>query len=99
MSPDIKRDLETKITAHPLAAIAIALAAGAVVGLAGGRSKNDAARTKRTIGSVIVGGVSAIVMGMIRSIVVEHLSGAAKSWLGPENMASRDPSIESFLEH
>jgi hypothetical protein len=96
---DIQRELEAKITAHPLAAIAIALAAGAVVGMAGGHSTRDNGPDKRTIRGMLLGGVSAIVMGMIRSAVVEHLSGAAKTWLGPENVASRDPSVESFLQH
>lgn len=96
---DIQRELEAKITANPLAALAIALAAGAVVGLAGGRSSKDRASDKRTIRGMLLGSVSAIVMGVIRNAVVEHLSGAAKSWLGPENVASRDRSVESFLEH
>ena len=102
MSSDIKRDLEAKITAHPLAAIAIAFAAGAITGLAGGRATREAAPTKRTIRSLLLGSVSAIVMGMIRSAVIEHLSGAAKSWLDPEGAASRGRSpdpLESFLEH
>ena len=96
---DIQRELEAKITAHPLAAIAIALAAGAIVGMAGSRSTKDHAPDKRTIRGMLLGGVSAIVMGVIRSAVVEHLSGAAKTWLGPDNVASRDPSVEPFLQH
>ena len=99
---DIQRDLEAKITANPLAAIAIALAAGAIVGLAGARSTKDHAPNKRSIRGMLFGGVSAIVMGMIRSAVVEHLSGAAKTWLGPDSVAPRDPSpdpVASFLEH
>lgn len=99
MSRDIKHDLEAKIMAHPLAAIAIAFAAGAIAGIAGGRATREAAPAKRTIRSVLLGGVSAIVMGMIRSAVIEHLSGAAKSWLDPEDVASRDRAVESFVEH
>lgn len=91
-------ELRHTIMAHPLAAIAIAFAAGAITGLAG-RATREAAPTKRTIRSVLLGSVSAIVMGMIRSAVIEHLSGAAKSWLDPEDSASRDRSVESFLEH
>jgi len=98
MSPDFKRDLESKITAYPLAAVAIALAAGALVGLGARRSKS-APPSKRTVSSLLLAGVSAIVTSMVRSAVLEQLSGAAKSWLGPEDAASRDRSVESFLEH
>lgn len=102
MSPDIKRELETRISAHPLAAVAIALCAGAIVALA--RRTRDAAPTKRTISSAIVGGISALAMGVVKDALLGQLSGAAKSWLDPEGAMSaqpgarRDPS-SSFLEH
>ncbi|MBA3454610.1 MAG: hypothetical protein H0T42_16085, partial [Deltaproteobacteria bacterium] len=82
MSPDIKRELEAKISAYPLAAVAIALLAGAVVAL--GRRSRDAATTKRTVSSVLIGGISALAMGVVKDALLGQLSGAAKSWLDPE---------------
>ncbi len=102
MSPAIKRELETRIEAHPLAAVVIALLAGAIVALA--RSTPDAAPRKRTIGSTIVGGISALAMGIVKDALLGQLSGAAKSWLDPEGAMSAPPGgshdpAESFLEH
>jgi hypothetical protein len=102
MTPDIKRELETRIEAHPLAAVAIALVAGAIVALA--RGERGHAPRKRTIGSAIIGGISALAMGVVKDALLGQLSGAAKSWLDPEGAMSaaggarRDPA-ESFLEH
>lgn len=102
MSPDIKRELEARIKAHPLAAVAIALVAGAIVALA--RSTRDTAPRKRTVSSVVIGGISALAMGVVKDALLGQLSGAAKSWLDPEGAMSAAPgaprdTAESFLEH
>jgi hypothetical protein len=102
MTPDIKRELEARISAHPLAAVAIALCAGAVVALAR-RNTRDAA-PRRTIGSAIIGGISALAMGVVKDALLGQLSGAAKSWLDLEGTMSAAPCArreptESFLEH
>lgn len=101
MSPEIKRELETRISAHPLAAVAIALCAGAFVALA---RRSSVPAPRRSLGGVIIGGISALAMGVVKDAVFGQLTGAAKSWLDPEGAmsasegASRD-SAESFLEH
>ena len=102
MSPDIKRELEKRIEAHPLAAVAIALFAGAIVAVA--RGSRDAAPRKRTISSAIIGGISALAMGVVKDALLGQLSGAAKSWLDPDGAVSAAPEArrdgtESFLEH
>jgi len=98
---DLQRELEEKIKAHPMIAVAIALGAGALIALAGGRSSSKATVDKKSVSSALIGGLGALAMGMIRTAVIEHLSEAAKGWLDPdrERVASRDRSVESFLEH
>jgi len=102
MSPDIKRELEARISAHPLAAVAIALCAGAIVALA--RRPRTVAAQKRTISNAILGGISALAMGVVKDALLGQLSGAAKSWLDPEGAISGQPgarrdSTESVLRH
>ncbi len=102
MSPDIKRELEARIEAHPLAAVALALFAGAIVALA--RGTRESAPRKRTIGSAIVGGLSALAMGVVKDALLGQLTGAAKSWLDPDGAMSAAPGVprdpaDSFLEH
>jgi hypothetical protein len=96
---DLQRDLEEKIRAHPVMAIAIAVGAGALIALAKGSSRRDAPAAKRTASGLVIGGLGSIAMGMIRSAVLEHLSEAAKGWLDPEHTESADPPTASFLEH
>lgn len=98
---DLQRDLEDKIKAHPMIAVALAMGAGAVIAFARGSSRRTAAPAKRTVRGMIFGGLSTIAIGMIRTAVLEHLSEAARGWLDPdrESTASRDRSVESFLEH
>jgi len=97
---DLQRDLEDKIKAHPIIAVAIALGAGALIALVKG-SSSKAAPAKKSASSVVIGGLGAIAMGMIRTAVIEHLSVAAKGWLemDRERPASPERSVESFLEH
>jgi hypothetical protein len=99
-SDHISHELEAKIAEHPLIAIAVAFAAGAVLSMA--RRATAAPAVKRSMGSLIVGGLGTLAMGFIKNAVLEQVSGAAKQWLDPEhpeNAASRDQSVESFLEH
>ena len=97
MNTNIGRALEAKIAAHPLTAIAIAFAAGAVVALA--NRANDAAPARRTLGGALAGSLGALAMGVLRTAVLEQVSDAAKSWFDSEDAASRDRSVEPFLEH
>jgi len=97
MNTNISRALEAKIAAHPLIAIAVAFAAGAMVALA--KRANDAAPTRRTIRGAIAGSLGALAMSVLRTAVLEQVSDAAKSWFGSGDAASRAPSVEAFLEH
>lgn len=97
-----KFDVEAQIGAHPLPAIGIAFAIGAVVALAGGRK--HAPDAKRGLRGAVMAGVGALAMRMIKEIAFSQLAGAAKTWMDggtteSERSASRDRSVESFLEH
>ena len=106
-------DLEGKIAAHPIAALGVALATGALIGLAtsfGRTSKVDTeVAAKSTIGGAISGAITALAMRMVKDYALGRLSGAAKTWYSSHNLedqgsqrergASRDASVERFLEH
>ncbi len=106
-------DIEGKIAAHPLPAVGIALAIGAAIGLlkglgGGGKKVDKEVAAKSTIGGAISGAITALAMRMVKDYALGHLSGYAKSYLGGqqdpvaskrEQGASRDASVERFLEH
>jgi hypothetical protein len=97
-----KFDVEAQIAAHPLPAIGIAFAIGAVFALAGGRKHTPDAH--RGIGGAMMAGLGALAMRMLKDVALGQLSGAARAWMegnatDGERTASRDRSVESFLEH
>ncbi len=101
-------DLERRIAEHPLPAVGIAFALGAIVGLVRtlGRGHERAEAVKNsTLGGAITGAITALAMRMAKDYALSHLSGAARKWIDTdqtsptERKASRDPSVESFLEH
>lgn len=107
---DIKNkvDIEAQIVAHPLPAIGIAFVLGAMVGFR--RKSPRQEQVKRAgISGAIIGGLSALVMRMLKDVAIGQLSGAAKTWFDKqqghvkdqptERGASRDPAMEAFLEH
>lgn len=107
-------DIEGKIAAHPIAALGVALATGALIGLATGFGRKGSkvdkeVAAKSTIGGAISGAVTALAMRMVKDYALGRLSGAAKTWYSSHNLegqssqsergASRDASVERFLEH
>lgn len=99
-----KVDIEAQIVAHPLPAVGIALVLGAMVGYRRRSSQTEQAK-RAGISGAIIGGVSALVMRMLKDAALGQLSGAAKTWFDrqqdqpTERGASRDPAMEAFLEH
>lgn len=89
-------DIENAIRSHPLPAIGAALALGAIVALARPRSGDG----ERSVGGMIIAGLGAVAVRLVKSYALTQLSDAAKSWLlDPQVAASREPATGSFLRH
>lgn len=101
-------DLEARIAAHPLAAVGIAFALGAVLGLGSKRRVVPEEPVRRGLGGAVVAGVTALAMRVAKDAAIRQLADATRGWLhrqygmeasDSERAASRDPSVEPFLEH
>lgn len=96
-----KLDLEARIAAHPLSALGVALGLGAVLALLGRRRGHGP--EDRTVRGMLSGAAGALVLRIARDVALGRASSAAQQWWaergGTERAASRDPSVEPFLEH
>lgn len=72
-------EVRESIVDHPFAAIGIAAGVGAIIGLA--RPMPNHSR----IGGLVMAGLSAIGMRVIRQAAMEHLGMMAKDWLTGQN--------------
>ena len=68
-------EVRESIVDHPFAAIGIAAGIGAILGLA------RPMRERSRVGGLVMAGLSALGMRMIRQAAMEHLGGMAKDWL------------------
>jgi hypothetical protein len=68
-------EVRESIVDHPFAAIGIAAGIGAILGLA--RPMPERSR----VGGLVMAGLSALGMRLIRQAAMEHLGGMAKDWL------------------
>lgn len=95
-----KFDLGTRIAHHPRAAVGIALGAGAVLGLFGGRSAAPI-EGKRSFGGTILAALGAFAINALKDAALREGAELAKGWWADrtERDAPRDPSVEAFLEH
>jgi len=108
-----KLDIRAHIAAHPMLAVGIAFAAGALLGFPGkgsSRSKSSsdsAVPTKGEVKSGLLGAAMAtlgsLAFQLAKSVAFHQLSGQAKTWwdtnYGMQAEASRTRDVESFLEH
>jgi hypothetical protein len=96
-----KLDLGARIAQHPRAAVGIALGLGALLGMLGGGTKKVAHDGERTIGSTVMAALGAFAIKMLRDAALHEGAEIAKGWWADrtERDASRDPSVEAFLEH
>jgi len=101
-------DLESRIAARPLTAVGIAFALGAVLALGGRRRAAPEEQVQRGLGGAVIAGITAIAMRVAKDAAIRQLADAARRWLheqygtnvpDSEREASRDPSVEPFLEH
>ena len=95
-----KVDLGAHINKRPLAAVGVALAAGALLGLTGGkRTVVHEGAVARRAGSAIAGMLGAFVMSLIKDFAFRQVSGAASNWFsGREVAMSHQHESEAFLE-
>ena len=97
-----REDIEAKIVAHPWPVVGGAFALGLVIALARGRKEPEG---RRSVGGMIVAGVGAVAVRLLKSYAISQLGDAAKNWIAgdetdpTERVASKDPAVESFLEH
>ena len=107
-----KLDIKAHIAAHPMLAVGIAFAAGALLGFPGkgshAKSKDsNAVPTKGEVKSGLLGAAMAtlgsLAFQLAKSVAFHQLSGQAKTWwdanYGMQAEASRTRDVESFLEH
>lgn len=89
------------IARHPIAAVGIALVAGALLGLVRARSRARAPTDERTSGSTIMAALGAVAIKALKDAALREGAAMAKGWWADrtERNASRDPSVEAFLEH
>lgn len=104
-------DVPAQIAAHPLAAVGVALAAGALLGLSGGRRRARAtepgeAREGGGLGRAALAGLGAIALRVAKELALRGAAKAARSWWEQQEQAhaseartSYDPHMEPFLRH
>lgn len=96
---DGTHELDDRITAHPFTAVGLAFALGAVFALA---PREPAPDVRRTLSGAVVAGLTALAIRGVKAYAWSRLSSTARGLFGAsarERAASRDRSIESFLEH
>jgi hypothetical protein len=101
-------NLSEKIAKHPWTAVGIAAALGAFAGLATHLARPDDAGEHK-LRHTFIAGAGALLLRLAKSYAMGQLADTAKSWIDertrtdgadePEKAASRDPSVEAFLEH
>ena len=98
-----KFDIKAHIASHPLVAMSVAAAVGALLGLrAGERSAPSSEDVERSMGAAAMAALAGIAIRVAKDLAVRQLVGATKSWIDGQDSqteASRDPSVEAFLQH
>ena len=91
-------DLPAHIVAHPLAAVGIAFAAGALLGIS--RRRPAKADSERSLAGVVAAGVGALALRVGKEIAFKQAADYARGWWSArEAAASREPEMETFLAH
>lgn len=104
-------NISERIAKHPWPAVGLAVALGAFAGLAGDLARPDE-NGERKLRQTLIAGAGALLLRLARSYAMGQLTDTAKSWIDErtrmdgeegtgktEKAASRDPSVEAFLEH
>ncbi len=93
-------NVEAQIVEHPWPAVGVALALGALAGMAGSGQNTPA--PERSLGGAVIAGVGAVALRLLKSYAFSKLADAAKGWADErgdtsQKIASRDPSVEAFF--
>jgi len=98
-----KLDIPAHIAAHPRAAVGIALAVGALLGIPGKRVKPGVPSSDAKTGMMgaAMATLGTLAFTLMKNVAMHHLSGVAKDWWDQRSMenASHTTDVESFLEH
>jgi hypothetical protein len=101
-----KLDIKAHIAAHPRVAVGIAFAVGALLALPkkGGKPKEaNKAEVRGGLAGAIVAAAGTLAFTLLKNVAMHQLSGMASDWWDRqremERGVSREPDIESFLEH
>ena len=96
---DAKYELDRQVEDHPFTAVGIAFVLGAIFALGPPKAPP---RGERTLGNLLAAGLTALAIRGVKSYAWSRLSGTARGWFDAtsrERVASRDRSVEPFLEH
>ena len=92
----VQLDIPARIAAHPLVAVGVAFALGAVLGGIGRRTRVPDAEVKRGLGGAIVAALGAFAVGALKDFAMHQVSGAASQWFerGTEDETSRAAELQ-----
>ena len=92
-------DIAAYITAHPLASVGIAAAAGALLGMRR-RVRREAETVQRGFAGMVAAGVGALALRVAKEIAFKQVADAARGWWSSrEAGASHEPQMETYFEH
>ena len=80
-------DLPAQIRRHPLPAVGIAFALGALAGRRGARIASRVA-AERSIGATALGALGALGLRVVRELVILQLTRAARHWIDEDELRS-----------
>jgi hypothetical protein len=94
-------DLPAHIVAHPLAAVGIAFAAGALLGMRRRRPITPGdGPVERSFARVVAAGIGALALRVGKEIAFKQAADYARGWWSArEAAASREPQMETFFRH
>lgn len=81
-------DIPEQIRRHPLPAVGIALAFGALAGFGSSRRASHVAG--RSFGATAVAALGALGLRIVREIAISQLSRAARQWIDPSAVGEAD---------
>ncbi|MBA3502399.1 MAG: hypothetical protein M4D80_38965 [Myxococcota bacterium] len=93
-----KLDIPAHIAAHPGLAVGIALAAGALLGFPGKRSRSStpgAAEVKSGLMGAAMATLGSLVFALAKNVAFDHLRGEAKNWWDRKYAMESDASRTS----
>jgi hypothetical protein len=94
-------DVRAHIEQHPLPAVGIALALGALAGM----RRREPAAGEHSLSGAVLAGLAAVSLRIVRELAMGQLGDIAKRWWAeqqgtpPEAHGSHMSNIEPFLEH